>query len=173
MGVMEYKQRVLFWVRCALLSVTSYSCKFWHEEFPFAFFFYAPPARMNLAGTHMVMGEWAVFISEFSASHILQPRLVSTSTRAPAWPQCSWLEWVGWKHIWFTFIEFRDQHDFWNESFHQPHSPDWGSSWEWEEEDGAKHVSNWLLSLFVLRWTFIPDGGKELPSPRIFFMFCD
>ena len=34
-------------------------------------------------------------------------------------------EWVGWKQIWFTFIEFRDQHDFWNWSFHQPHSPDW------------------------------------------------
>lgn len=37
---------------------------------PFAFLFYALPARMNLAGTHMVMGEWPVFISEFSVSHI-------------------------------------------------------------------------------------------------------
>lgn len=33
-------------------------------------------------------------------------------------------QWVGWKHVWFTFTEFKDQHDFWNQSFHQPHSPD-------------------------------------------------
>ena len=45
MGVMEYKQRVLFWVCCALLSVTSYNCKFWHEEnflLPFSFMLHLP-----------------------------------------------------------------------------------------------------------------------------------
>ena len=45
MGVMEYKQTVLFWVHCALLSVTSYNCKFWHEEsllLPFSFMLHLP-----------------------------------------------------------------------------------------------------------------------------------
>lgn len=113
----------------------------------------------------------------FSVSYILQPKLVSTSTGAPAWPQCSWLEseWVGSisdslllnSEISMTFeISHFISHTALIES-------NWGSSWEWEEEDGAKHVSNWLLSLFVLGRTFIPDGGKELPSPRIFFMLCD
>ena len=44
-GVMEYKQTVLFWVHCALLSVTSYNCKFWHEEsllLPFSFMLHLP-----------------------------------------------------------------------------------------------------------------------------------
>lgn len=59
---------------------------------PIPSLFYAPPVRMHLAGTHRVMGQWAVFISEFSASHILQPKLASNSGGVSGGPPCSWLE---------------------------------------------------------------------------------
>lgn len=59
---------------------------------PIPSLFYAPPARIYLAGTHRVMGQWVVFISEFSASHILQPKLASNFGGVSGGPPCSWLE---------------------------------------------------------------------------------
>lgn len=99
-----------------LLSVTNYKCKFptWRKfpfSVPFPAFFYSPPTKMNLAKNI----EWVVSISEFSASHIVSPKLVSPPSRVPGGPRCSWLEneWVG-DIIWFTFIYSKGQCDFWN-----------------------------------------------------------
>lgn len=93
-------------------------------------FFYAPSARMNLAGTRRVMEEWAAFISEFWVSHILQSKLVSKSGRAPGGPWCSWVknEWVGAVSLSPSFnskvsITFEVKALI---------EKNWGSSWEWE-----------------------------------------
>lgn len=138
---------------------------------------------MHLAGTHRIMGQWAVFISEFSESHILQPKLASDSGGVSGRPPCSWLE-SEWDAGLFGSPSFHSKvsvtFEISNVISHTVLTENIEEAAGWEEGSGghfpvgAKPMSECSFPPYILGWTFLREGGTEWPSLRIFFLMdCD